>query len=52
MLGLVGFGADTLASAGIVDPGTAEALKVEVRRRAEANRFFGHINYASLLARR
>jgi ubiquinone/menaquinone biosynthesis C-methylase UbiE len=52
MLGMVGFGADTLAGAGVIDADAAEALKTEARRRADTGRFFGHIAYASLLARR
>jgi SAM-dependent methyltransferase len=52
MLGLVGFGADTLAAAGLIAPDLAESLKCEARRRADTHRFFGHISYASLVAAR
>jgi SAM-dependent methyltransferase len=49
---LVDAGADTLASAGVISPATAAALKAEARHRAEAGRFLGHIVYASLPAHR
>jgi hypothetical protein len=44
-------GADALATAGTIDPGLAEALKTEARRRIAAHTFFGHVAYASLTAR-
>jgi ubiquinone/menaquinone biosynthesis C-methylase UbiE len=52
MLAVTDLGADALASSGRVAPATAEALKQEARRRAAAGTFFGHIAYASLVARR
>jgi SAM-dependent methyltransferase len=52
MLSLVEFGADALAASGRVGMELAFALKAEACRRAEAGLFFGHIAYASLLARR
>jgi ubiquinone/menaquinone biosynthesis C-methylase UbiE len=52
LLGMVDFGADALAGAGVIGPDLADGLKVEARRRAGAEEFFGHIAYASLVARR
>ena len=52
MLTLVDRGADALVSAGRLGAAAAEALKQEARRRAEEGRFFGHIAYTSLIARR
>ncbi len=52
MLTLVDRGADALVSAGHLNAAAAEALKQEARRRAEQGRFFGHIAYTSLIARR
>ena len=52
MLTLVDRGADVLAADGRLGPGAAEALKAEARRRVDAGTFFGHIAYASLIARR
>lgn len=52
MLAVVDLGAEALARAGRVAPATAEALKQEARERAESGTFFGHIAYASLIARR
>jgi ubiquinone/menaquinone biosynthesis C-methylase UbiE len=43
-------GADALVAAGHVNADTATALKAEARNRVAANRFFGHIAYASLVA--
>lgn len=51
-LTLIDRGADVLAASGEVAEETAEALKAEARRRVEAGTFFGHIAYASLIARR
>jgi SAM-dependent methyltransferase len=45
-------GADVLVTAGRIGSDTATALKAEVRRRIAAGRFFGHIAYASLVAKR
>jgi SAM-dependent methyltransferase len=45
-------GADMLAAAGEVSAQTAEALKQEVVRRIEEGRFFGHIAYGSVIARK
>jgi ubiquinone/menaquinone biosynthesis C-methylase UbiE len=50
LLSLIDFGADTLATNGLILPATAQALKAEARQRAAADRFFGHIAYASLTA--
>jgi SAM-dependent methyltransferase len=51
MLTVVTRGADFLAAAGHIGAETAEALKAEARRRVAAGTFFGHIAYASLVAR-
>jgi SAM-dependent methyltransferase len=51
MLTLVDRGADALVSAGRLGAGAAEALKQEARSRSDEGRFFGHIAYASLIAR-
>ena len=45
-------GADTLVAAGRLGAPAADALKAEARRRVAAGEFFGHIAYASLIARR
>jgi hypothetical protein len=52
VLALVDRGADALAAAGRIAPGTAASLKEEARRRSDARAFFGHIAYASLVARK
>jgi hypothetical protein len=45
-------GADLLASLGQIAGETAAALKAEARRRLRAGKFFGHIAYVGLVARR
>jgi hypothetical protein len=45
-------GADMLVGAGTIGTELAEALKGEARRRADAGRFFGHIAYVSVIARK
>jgi ubiquinone/menaquinone biosynthesis C-methylase UbiE len=52
ILTLIDRGADTLVAAGELGAGAADALKAEARRRVDAGEFFGHIAYASLVARR
>lgn len=52
MLTVIDRGADILSSSGQIDHGAASALKAEARRRVEAGTFFGHIAYASLIARK
>jgi SAM-dependent methyltransferase len=52
MLSIADRGADALAAAGRIGPGLAAALKAEARRRVEAGSFFGHVAYASLIARK
>jgi ubiquinone/menaquinone biosynthesis C-methylase UbiE len=52
MLTIVDRGADVLAAGGRLGTPVAESLKTEARRRADEGRFFGHIAYASLIARR
>jgi arsenite methyltransferase len=52
MLSVATRGADAIAGAGRIGPELAEALKAEARRRVAAGSFFGHIAYASLIARK
>jgi ubiquinone/menaquinone biosynthesis C-methylase UbiE len=52
MLTVVDRGADLLASLGQIAGETAAALKAEARRRLRAGKFFGHIAYVGLVARR
>jgi ubiquinone/menaquinone biosynthesis C-methylase UbiE len=52
MLTVLDRGADMLQASGTIDAELAVALKAEARRRAAAGRFFGHIAYASVIARR
>jgi ubiquinone/menaquinone biosynthesis C-methylase UbiE len=49
---LVDRGADSLVGAGRLGAEAGEALKSEARRRADADEFFGHIAYVSLIAER
>ncbi len=51
MLTIVDRGADALSAAGRITDDAAAALKDEARRRSRAGEFFGHIAYASLIAR-
>jgi ubiquinone/menaquinone biosynthesis C-methylase UbiE len=48
---IVDRGADALVAAGRIGEDTATALKAEARRRIAEGRFFGHVAYASLVAR-
>jgi SAM-dependent methyltransferase len=52
MLTIIDRGADALIAEGRLGATAAEALKTEARRRADAGEFYGHIAYASLIARR
>ena len=52
ILTLIDRGADTLVAGGHLGELAADALKAEARRRVAAGEFFGHIAYASLIARR
>jgi ubiquinone/menaquinone biosynthesis C-methylase UbiE len=52
MLTIVDRGADILSSQNMIAAETAAALKEEARRRLKAGRFFGHIAYAGLIARK
>lgn len=52
MLTIVDRGADLLCASGQIGADLAAALKAEARRRVEAGAFFGHIAYASLVARK
>jgi SAM-dependent methyltransferase len=48
---IVDRGADALVAAGRIGEDAAAALKAEARRRITTGQFFGHIAYASLVAR-
>jgi ubiquinone/menaquinone biosynthesis C-methylase UbiE len=52
MFTLVDRGADLLVGARRIGPETAAALKAEARRRAEVDRFYGVIVFASTVARK
>jgi hypothetical protein len=52
MLAIVDRGADALVATGRVTQGAADELKAEARRRSRAGEFFGHIAYASVVARK
>ncbi|MDA0367833.1 MAG: methyltransferase domain-containing protein [Proteobacteria bacterium] len=52
MLGHAERGAEVLAAQGVIGADLAEALKREARRRVTDHAFFGHIAYASLVARK
>ena len=52
MLTLVDRGADALAAAGTISDETAESYKNEALHRVRTETFFGHIAYASLIARK
>jgi ubiquinone/menaquinone biosynthesis C-methylase UbiE len=52
MLAIIDRGADALVATGKIAGGAAEALKAEARRRSDADEFFGHIAYASVIARK
>ncbi|TIP10393.1 methyltransferase domain-containing protein [Mesorhizobium sp.] len=52
MLSVVDRGADILSASGTIGEETASAMKSEARRRVNAGTFFGHIAYASLIARK
>jgi hypothetical protein len=52
LLTIVDRGADILATTGRIGDGLAAALKSEARCRVETGRFFGHIAFASLIARK
>lgn len=48
----VDMGADALVASGRAAAGAAAELKAEARRRVARGDYFGHIAYASLVARR
>lgn len=52
MLTIVDRGADTLFGLGQIGEDAAAALRAEARRRLAAGRFFGHIAYVGLVARK
>jgi ubiquinone/menaquinone biosynthesis C-methylase UbiE len=51
MFSIVDRGAEALLDTGRIGVDVAEAVKAEARRHSEAGEFFGHIAYASLIAR-
>lgn len=52
MLTIVDRGADSLVKDGVIGSELADALKAEARRRVSQGKFFGHIGFVSLLARK
>jgi hypothetical protein len=52
MLTIIDRGADALAANANISLNTAEALKAEARQRVHEGTFFGHITYASIIARK
>jgi ubiquinone/menaquinone biosynthesis C-methylase UbiE len=52
MLRIIERGADAMHAAGRIGADTAAALKAEAHRRSDAEEFFGHIAYASVIAGR
>jgi SAM-dependent methyltransferase len=52
MLAIAERGATALHGAGCIGAASAEALKTEAHRRSDAGEFFGHIAYASAIARK
>jgi SAM-dependent methyltransferase len=52
MLTWIERGADVLLLRGCIGADSAEALKAEARRRSEESRWFGHIAFFSVIARR
>ncbi len=50
-LAAIKLGTEALAAAETIAPATAQALVSEAERRVRTGKFFGHIAYASLLAR-
>ncbi|HEY1295486.1 MAG TPA: methyltransferase domain-containing protein [Chloroflexota bacterium] len=52
LLSLLQAGADFLVASGRIGDDLGAALKAEATRRSDAGTFFGHIAYASLLARK
>ena len=52
MLTWIDRGADVLVQNGCIDARTADALKGEAKRRSEDLSWFGHIAFASVVARK
>ena len=52
MLSWIDRGADVLLQNGRISVEAAEALKAEARRRSKGKEWFGHIAFASVLARK
>ena len=52
MLTWIDRGADVLVQRGCLTVEMGEAVKLEAKRRSEESRWFGHIAFASLFARK
>lgn len=52
LLTVIDRGVDALVAPGVIGKELGSALKAEARRRAAQGEFYGHIGYASLLARK
>ena len=52
MLTIIDRGADLLAATGTLTAQSAEALRMEARRRARDGEFFGHMSFVSAIARK
>jgi len=52
MLTWIERGADVLVQRGCIGAKTAEALKAEAKRRSDEGHWFGHIAFASVIARK
>jgi ubiquinone/menaquinone biosynthesis C-methylase UbiE len=52
MLTLVNRGGELLSAAGLLTQDAARELQQEARRRAQEGRFYGHISYVSVIARK
>jgi ubiquinone/menaquinone biosynthesis C-methylase UbiE len=52
LLTVIDRGSDALVAPGVIGQELGAALKAEARRRAARGEFYGHIGYASLLARK
>ena len=52
LLTIVDRGADSLVASGSIGEELAAALKAEARRRIEGGEFFGHLAYASIIAKK
>lgn len=52
LLTIVDRGADSLVESGSIGEKLANALKNEARRRVETGEFYGHLAYASIIAKK